>query len=339
MQWKWKGPYEGGITQSLMVAYEQDPFSFVLYYGLGLEEPAELEPNLPWGTVFHKGLEVALENPKRIKDFTPEEWALVRRAVLDECKFYPQLSQVSQLSILTMLKLYDDSYKQECISIETEVEFRKPYTTQHGSKVHIMGKVDGYCMTTSHTPLLLEHKCKGSYDRFQFRKEAETDLQINLYAYAMDVYNILYDNITIPELKYGAPKQQVQETHLSYINRLYNTHQYGAYPVIYNKLEWLDQYPFSITKEFNELYRQQTIDPIIDQICELYEYCSQDSFDIHNPTCFNKIFYKRPLRLFDPSQAPKFKKKYWLYLTNQLDFENLKPVEHLFKELSKVTKE
>lgn len=33
MKWLWSGPIEGGITQSMIGMYLQDPYCFVLYYG------------------------------------------------------------------------------------------------------------------------------------------------------------------------------------------------------------------------------------------------------------------------------------------------------------------
>ena len=52
----WKGPLEGGITQSLLTKFLECPYRFYLYAGLGLEQPGEPEPNLIWGDICHKGL-------------------------------------------------------------------------------------------------------------------------------------------------------------------------------------------------------------------------------------------------------------------------------------------
>jgi hypothetical protein len=328
MQWLWKGPLHGGITQSLIQKYLTNPYTFVLYYGLGLEEPEEYNQNLLWGNVMHKGLEIGLAKPTPIK----EQIDNLRPELIEEAKKWPYINATTVPSVLEMLKLYNDSYKQQFNLCVTEQQFKIPHTTSGGNTISLMGKVDGLGYVGDEITLI-EHKCKGSYDKVLFRAEISYDLQLNIYCKANEVYKVVYDNILIPETQWNCPPRDMMERHEYYIQRLYHRQNYGSYPVAKKSFLWLDQLSYTMNPESIDFFFQETVDPICDQICELYDYCSQPKFDPLNRLCFNKNFFKRPLRLFDPAKTDKFKTSYWNFLAGQLPFEGLKPTQELFKEL------
>jgi hypothetical protein len=348
MLWKWKGPVDGGITQSLLGKYLQDPFSFVLYYGCGLEEPAPVNQNLIWGNEFHLLLELTLPNPLLYNNLSQGYLDDLRQQLVTLEEGYAHVEANTLHSVMEMMKLYNDSYKLS-YEIETEKQFKFEYHTKN-HQVSLMGKIDG--IGISHTPfipagypfgpdlpVLIEHKCKGYHDKLQHRQEIHTDLQLNVYLHAMQVLGhttdqVIYDIIRIPEVQFGCPARNIGERIPYYINRIYNTcTPYKDYPVSKNKFMWLDQHCFSHPEELVTEFRKVTLDPIIDGLCYMYEYTLSDSFDPFNPDCYNHLFHRRPLRLFDPARTDKFKKDYYQYLTGALPLESLVPVPHLFKEL------
>jgi hypothetical protein len=348
MQWKWKGPVDGGITQSLLGKYLQDPFSFVLYYGCGLEEPGPVNQNLIWGNEFHLLLELTLPYPILYNNLTQGYLDDLRKQLIALEEGYAHVEANTLHSVMEMMKLYNDSYKLS-YEIETEKQFKFEYHTKN-HRVSLMGKIDG--IGTDQTPfipagypfkpdlpVLIEHKCKGYHDKQQHRQEIHTDLQLNVYMHAMQVLGqttdqVIYDIIRIPEVQFGCPARNIGERIPYYINRIYNTcTPYRDYPVSKNKFMWLDQHCFSHPEELVSNYRKVTLDPIIDGLCYMYEYTLSDSFDPFNPDCYNHLFHRRPLRLFDPARTDKFKKDYYHYLTGALPLESLVPVPHLFKEL------
>lgn len=333
MKWIWKGPLEGGVTQSLLQKFEEDPFCFVLYYGLGLEEPSQENQNLLWGNCGHKGLEVGLENPKRFREFDEADWYEVRAAVLEESKKVLHTSRTTFPSVMNMLPLYNDNFKKDAISpIITERQFRLPHNTGR-NEVTLMGKVDGIFTHEEYGPTLIEHKCKGWHDKVKLRKEIKKDVQVNIYSRMMGTRRVIYDVILIPETQWACPAVRVGEAPTAYINRIYQHHRGENFPIVQNTHHWLDQHSFSITDESIELVFKRTINPIIDKLCMLYEYTLSDSFDPLNPDCYNHLFYERPIRFFDPAHTNQFEKSYYGYITGELPLESLKPVSHLFKEL------
>lgn len=329
MEWKWPGPLKGGVTQSMINKFHEDPFCFVLYYGMGLEEPCEYNQNLLWGNVFHKGLEVGLERPEPIKAILPE----IKPHLEAEAAKYSYIYPTTVFSVLEMLKLYNDTFKFDLEMIETEKQFKVPHTTYSGkNEVSLMGKMDllAYDKATGNR-IMGEHKTKGTYDKLQFRMEYPHDQQLNIYFYANKVYEVVYDNILIPEAQWNCPARDMNEYHHAYIKRLYHNKEWGSYPVAKKPFMWIDQCTVAIAPESVERFMIETVDPAIDQICDLYEYVSQPDF---KPTeSFNKLYFKKPLRMFDPSRTDKFKKNYYLYLTNQIGETGLVPVDTLFKEL------
>lgn len=347
MKWKWSGPLKGGITQSMLGKFLQDPYCFVLYYGLGLEEPQPLSQNLMWGNMFHKALEHVLPIPSQIKNFTETEKQQLFNILQDEERKYPHINATTLYSVMEMLELYPDEYKRN-YAITTEMEFKVQHNTGN-HQVSLKGKIDGVgtlypnpfpeVIPSEPEHILIEHKSKESFDRQLFRSEISLDLQLNQYLYALNrttaCNTVVYDNVRIPELQWNCPARQAGERHKAYISRLYHKPgSYGDYPVKPKHFVWVDQYIFIHPMSQVELFLKETLNPIIDSLCFMYEYTLSDSFDPTNPDCYNYMFHKRPLRLFDPARTSKFKKDYWSHLTGAIPLEGLTPVNQLFKELS-----
>lgn len=328
MKWKWAGPLKGGITQSMMNMFLQDPYCFVLYYGLGLEEPTAVSQEILWGNIIHRGLEHSIRKPNLQKDFTEHEWEDIFLNMKQESNKEMHTAPTSYYSAREMLKLYDDRYKERFNNIDTEVEFQIPHNTGTFD-VTLMGKADGVCDWT-----LIEHKSKKTVEIMQLKREIKYDVQVNYYCWALDTRHVIYDVFIVPEFQYSAPERNGYERDASYINRLYHTHSWKTFPVSKNKPFWLYQFEFTLTTEWIKQQFAQTINPIIDRICMLYEYTSSDSFDPHNPGAYNYLFYRSPIRLFDPARTDKYKSSYWNYLVGDLDITELRETPKLFKELN-----
>ena len=335
MKWAWKGPLEGGITQSLIQKFEEDPFCFVLYYGLGLEEAAQENQNLIWGNAFHKGLEVGLRNPTRFRQFSEADWYEIRAAVTEDCKNFLHANRTTPYSVMNMLPMYNDGFKvflPPGRTIATEQQFKIPHHTGK-YQVSLMGKKDGIFLDDQDRLTLIEHKCKGSHDKVKLRQEIKHDVQVNLYCHASGARRVIYDVILIPEAQWKIPAARITEAPSAYINRIYHTATGDNLPISRNAHHWLDQYTFELSDSQIERVFTETINPIIDRICRLYEETQSDSFDPFNPECFSEIYYKRPIRFFDPARTTQFEKSYYQFLTGSITLEHLKPATHLFKEL------
>lgn len=317
----------------------------MLYYGLGLEEPQQPNQNLMWGNMFHKGLEHCLEVPTRIQNFDEEQHAKLLEVLKEEEKYQLHVNNSTLFSVLNMLKLYPDLYKEE-FHVLTEQEFVVDYSTKN-FKVKLKGKQDGVgvrfrnyldLFPDSCETILIEHKSKENFDKQLFLAEAFLDTQLNIYLLALNRTTsceyVVYDNVIIPELQWNCPPRQANERISAWIDRLYHKSHTGAYPVASKKFHWVHQDIIHHPMSKIETFIKETLNPIIDQVCYLFEYTQSDSFDPFNPDCYNHLFHKRPLRLFDPARTSKFKKNYWNHLVGEIPVESLVKTDKLFKELS-----
>lgn len=326
----WKGPIEGGITQSLIGNFLGNPYAAFIYYGLGLEEPSELEPNLHWGNGMHLALESFL--PRNIptkwitEDIEQEIFNLVKTFFQET---YPKFPSTFPHSITRMLKLYDNAY---CIDkeIQTELKFAKPYTTPKGLKCTLRGKCDVLCPTE----FIGEHKCKGKVDTAQTREETPVDLQSLLYCWAFGVKKVIYDLIRIPESEYWQPTVPALATPAGKVKMWFeNCQSYKDWPIAPNKHLWLSQLEIDIPEENIESMFKFTLDPIIEYIWAMYDLWCEPSFDPENPDCYGPLFYRTPIRQFDATKTERYKCRYHSIFSNQATFEELIPVTSFYKEL------
>jgi len=327
----WPGPIEGGITQSLIGNFLDDPYRAYLYYGEGLEEPSEQEPNLHWGNGFHLALEHVLRKQKHIKELTNEEYTeifdIVKAFLKETCPKYPA---TYPHSICRMMKLYDNSY---CLGKEiiTEQKLNLSYTTRRGRKCTLRGKADVYCPNE----FIAEHKCKGKTDAAQTRVETPVDLQSLLYCKVLGVKRVHYDLIRIPESQWKQPTVSALASAEGKVKAWFETApNYDDWPINAKAHLWLTQLPaIDIPDENIDNMTNFTLDPIIEYIWSMYDLWCEPSFDAENPDCYGPLFYRTPIRQFDATRTEKYKCKYHSYLTGQLGKSELVKVTSFYKEL------
>lgn len=328
----WRGPYEDGITQSLITKFLECPFRSYLYFICGLEEPDELHPNLIWGDTYHYGLEQILKHTCLMADFTPGDWQTIDDKVEEYLdKNYPQAPGTFIHSILGMLRMYNDEWRDGMV-IMPEQKFKEQYVSYDAIKTPVIlrGKLDGLS-TDGNT--MVEHKCKGRLGGQQGRDETELDNQVNIYAMVSGARNIIYDIIRIPDTQWSKPpKRQMQRAKSYAEDLLYNKH-WGDFPVVDKPALWFEQFPVYLDDTMINHWRMWTLDPLIQRICRWWEHVTDPNFDLDNPRCYNDVFYVTPIRHFDPSQTERYKCSYHSFLTGELEVESLSPVKSFYSEL------
>lgn len=326
----WKGPLVDGITQSLIIKFLECPYRFYIYAILGLKEYEELHPNLIYGDTGHVGLENIIDKPITNDMFSPEDWDDIKVAMQHHMKdYYPTGDPFYVDSLMHYLPLYDDTYKERG-TFTAELPFRIPYRTHGGNDVTLRGKIDGHCPDLG---TIVEHKFKGKIDPVQARYEIPVDLQVNVYLYASKSTKVIYDLLRIPDNQWSMPPKRSMEKKRGYIKSLYVDRKWGDFPVYQKKHLWIAQEEFTIQQEDIEKYMSFTVSPICDLICAWYEHVTDPKFDIEDPACYGALMYQSPVRLFNPSLTLNFKCNYHSYLTNQIEREDLIPVEDYFPEI------
>lgn len=325
----WKGPLIDGITQSMMSKFVQCPYRFYLYAVLGLKDNTPLNPNLIWGDVFHKGLELLI----RTKNHNT---AVVGMIEYLKTK-YPDAPSTYEVSTKNLLYRFTlDTYTGEWT---TEQSFSIPIETPTGRKVLIRGKKDA--IQTNHPDygrILGEHKCKGYIDPTQTALEIRQDRQVNIYCYLHDIEWINYDLILIPEAVKYKPPRSFNESPQVWMEKLFTgpCGSYGIFPINQNKHLWIHNATYPLPREVQEKYWIETVYPTIDRMCIWWDWVTQSGFDHENPKFYNEVFYKTPVRQFEASNTEKFQCEYYNHLIGEEDISDLADVGSLYQELEDV---
>lgn len=316
----WSGPYTGGVTQSLMIRFQECPFRFYLYAYCGLQDPEPPQENLIWGDTFHKGLEHLVKGDSlhnslhAMYDYHKAEYPLAPSTYIYTCMNMLKIFPIAEYNHWNKSKIITE-YKLK--SVLDGITYR--------------GKVD-----VTDFERLSDHKCKGSIDPMGVADELNTDLQMNLYTHILGCEHWQYDLIRIPESKYsGAPERKPGMSPEGYANHLFKTFNFPdkGYPIEQYRFLWMSSIPYTQPKHKNKLYYQQTIRPIAQKMERWWKYVNSPGFDPNNPECYNDIFYISPARMFDPSRTDKFKPHFHGILTEKQEFSDLVPVTSFYSEL------
>ena len=336
----WAGPYHGGVTQSLLSTFQTCPFQFYLYAYCGLEETKALEPNLIWGDILHKGLEHLVAGDSI-------DTATAKMLVYQN-KEYPTAPRTYQFSTRNMLKCYPLHKLQSWGGIDTEqhIEQEIELSAKHYCPitkllltqtfpVKLRGKVD---LVAKDRTKFGDHKGKGKHAPHidSLREEINQDLQMNLYSYCLGhIEHWYYDVIRIPEAMPRTPTQKVSETPEQWADRIFFTHSdmMNGFPICKAPGLWMYQINHFQPKEENIYYFETTIRPLIHKLQMWWEYVTHPDFDPEDPTFYNAIFYRAPVRNFNPTSTYSFKCRYHSYLIGKEPIENLRQVKSFYPEL------
>lgn len=336
----WAGPYEGGITQSLM-DYPSCPFSAYLYFVCGLKEARPLDPNLMWGDILHKGLEHALRG---------DPLDVAKDVMMDYMnKQYPNCPSTFGSTTWEMLKLYPVNETIDLwggihteVKIDEHINLPRVYSLFSNNyyeltperKVRVKGKID---MLSYAGDRIGDHKCKGRLYPHDTLQEINHDFQMNFYAKIKGgIEHWQYDLIHIPEEMYRVPERRSGESSDHWANRIFNVYSdtMNGFPIARFKHRWMFNIPYFQPKADNEEYYNFTIVPLIHRMCNWWDYVTHPNFDPNDPRCYNAMFYQAPVRLFNPAKTDKFKCKYHSVLTKQIGYEQLVPVGDFYPELA-----
>lgn len=364
----WKGPFVDGITQSIMQRFIRCPFQFYLYAFCGLEDPKPLNVNLIWGDTLHKGLEHLVRGDpldyslKQMDDYraknyprAPNTFKFTTEAMLKlyQEKAMPVLAPWGKLDtevhidgmreFLSYRFASMDAIRHALFAYNPEavhpLNDRAAYIYPHVESVRVKGKADIVSADrTQPLQVLGDHKAKGknASDPETTKKELGEDTQMNLYAYMFDsIPNWIYDLILMPEDQPRTPAQRAGESGAEWTERIFNTHKdvMNGFPIRTCYGKWLNQVPFYQPKEDNERFIAQTVVPIIYQMIDWWNLVTHPDFNPNESCWYNSIFYRYPIRSFNPAQTFKYECSYHAVLIGKADYSSLVPVKSFFSEL------
>lgn len=167
-------------------------------------------------------------------------------------------------------------------------------------------------------------------------KELQQDRQVSIYCYLHNIEWINYDLILIPEAVKYKPARGYNVSPQQWMESLFTgpCASYGNFfPINTNAHNWISNRTYHYPREDQERYWQQTIYPDLERICVWWDYVTQPGFDHENPKFYNHIFYRIPVRQFDPSFTDKYECDYYDHLIGNQELSELSDVGSLYHEL------
>ena len=359
----WAGPFDGGITQSLISSFQVCPFQSFLYLYMGLQEAKPHEDNLMWGDTLHKGLEHRLQGDS-LDDAISAMWEYQK-------KKYPTAPSTFRYTTRNMLALYPIKKLEAWGKITTEYEIVEKYTLSNyfqstkgsytgynlvpkapvdpetarlffqeldqygGETITFRGKVD---MLSECKRKMGDHKAKGKHSPHpeSVKEELPQDLQMNAYAYFMGMINEwIYDIIRCPEAMPRTPKRRNSQTPEQWADWIFHTHNdiMNGFPIKTCPGMWINQVQHWQSDEEIQSFMNFTLIPIFHKVVAWWHHVTHPQFDPNDPRWYGPLFYKAPVRNFNPTSTYSYKCKYHAYLIGKADINTLVPVHSYYPEL------
>ncbi len=330
----WRGPCsnheQGGVTQSLISRFLSCPERFRLKYIEGWKPQETFNLRTEYGNYWHeaeKAYSESLRDPTTtghwkqvvevaLKSYAEKLLAKYRLQQPEIDKWY-QVARVQFPIYVDYWKKHQD--KDRRVSLLEEKIFSVPYILDSGRIVYLRGKWDGVSIfgTGKNAGVyLLEYKTKGDLDMEALQRQLTFDnqtmmylvalkymsetppsyLEVNIPCWTKGVVGVHYVVVRRPLSggrhsikRHQATTKKRAETHEEYYNRLAGLIE--SEPEYFFARWKVDMLPGDI-----ERYRKQTLDPILERLCDWYECiteCSGDNYEFckrHRSTHYRHPF-------------------------------------------------
>jgi len=280
----WKGPEEDGITFSLLSKFLTCRERFRIRVIEGLKPAERFSGKMEFGNLWH-----AAEEAHATADESWSEAVSVYASLLSN-KFPYDRDEIDKWRavVLTQFQLYVDYWSKHPDVIArtplmSEQVFDVPYKLPSGRTVRLRGKWDSIDLVGGKQPgiWIQENKTKQRIDERQICRQLTGDLQTMLYVVAFSEYQYPSDpkaELTGPEELNDYPLKGVRyniirrtehrvgkkETLSDFCDRLKGI-------VLENPGEWFMRWNVIVTPTDVKRFRERTLDPILEQLCEWYD--------------------------------------------------------------------
>ena len=317
----WEGPNGsgplGGITYSMLSRFLCCRERFRLYAVEGWKEPGGFSYRMDYGSMLHACMEATAGN----KPWEPSLKAYCEKLVAKHgaqdsgaIEHWRRVALVQYPVYLAHWKKHKDVVKRK--PIYQEKVFDVPYTLPSGRVVRLRGKFDSVDEIGRAGIYLQENKAKGDVEPEKMLANLPFDFQTNMYMTALSLdlkkplAGVRYNVIRRPLSggKHSIKQKQGQSEDAFYAElgeRIAGDCEYFFFRW---KVEFL---PGDI-----ERFQQRTLNPILEQLWDWWEYISVDPFDPWRPRRMDE-------RYPDPKDAPQSENNYrysYQHVDNRVHF-------------------
>lgn len=333
----WKGPFEHGMTCSMISHWLQCRHTFWLAYCKGLEEQKPFDLKLEYGNLFHAYLEGGIpllkkETQKLHKKYVEHE----------EIDYWARIAELQAKDYSEHCKSWDRKNKVEILSLE-DTFFYQIKISEVYPKVTIRGKMDGL-LRLGKTEYLFESKTKGYLDEEFILDTLPHNFQVMTYLLGtycgavfekyqgefQNVKDILYNVVRRPFSDKHSPRAKKGETKEQLVERAFKTYEARSdatiYPIEKNRESWYFRYKARIKNSDLQRFLNHCFIPIMNQIILWWNSVEglEDPFE-------SPLHYKTPYGLFRPQEFGMKGQFYDLLIHNKKS--NIFPRKTCFPEL------
>lgn len=315
----WKGPTEDGITFSLLSRFLVCRERFRLLAMEGIDVADTFNPKLEFGNMWHLCEEVhaAFLKKGQHTNVNVYWYKVLKDYARDLCQKYPtQQEQVDHWYHVCLVQFpaymeywakrkTDDGKILE--SLLQEQVFNVPYSLKSGRVVRLRGKWDRVDLVELEgvpSIWIQENKTKGSIKSEQITRQLRFDLQTMIYKIALEKYdwtaaikpfpvagvryNVIRRDCPIRRHK-PSKSNPVGETKEHFYDRLKNDY-FRAEPE-----EWFMRWTCRISKQDTERFRQQCLDPVLEQLCDWWDWVAGSKSHGRSPfRDDNRVHWRHP---------------------------------------------
>ena len=303
----WKGPQsaesQGGISQSMLQDYLSCRERFRVYVIEGLYQPEGFSAPLEMGNLWHAAEEAfanrATDAQADLFSSADGDWQTALQQYADQLsQKYPfdrdkvlhwyGMVQAQFPYYVSWWRSHPDMEKRT--PLLSEQTFKVPYRLPSGRTVYLRGKWDSVDLVTEGESAgiwVQENKTKSSIDEGKISRQLKYDLQTSCYLTTLQKSAKIADSQAdgwawtkpIRGVRYNVIRRSAHKTVDSMLKKLNEDISTGR------GREWFDRWNVGITAQDLANFKRWTLDPLLENLCDDYEWWSDcyenrsDQFD------------------------------------------------------------
>jgi len=330
----WKGPYEDGITQSMLGSFLNCRERFRVSYVLGLQKPEQFNKAIEYGNMWHVCKEYYDETEdldytfQALKDYA-RELGMTYPLQVDEVAKWYRVCMMQFEIYLKYLKETTSDLGCTIVPIEDaqEIVFKEPYELPDGRVVLLRGKIDSakWIEFDKKQPggfregiALGEEKSKSDnqFDPTKITTHLDFDKQVMMYLIALDLirseegswgegwwndselYGVYYNVAKRPLSGGKGTIRQRKATKNKPEETLDEYYERLRGIIEENRDEYFAEWLVRVTPKDIERFKAMYLNPILTQVCDWWDWVSADPSNPFREG--NSIHWIHPFGCYNP---------------------------------------
>lgn len=307
----WDGPSSsannGGVSFSLLSRFLCCRERFRIQVVEGLKPKEVFNPSIEYGSWWHCAEEAFAKGSNSNHSWEEEaskygeELAKKYPASRDEINHWYKILLVQFPEYIEFWSKHQDVVKETVL--EQEQVFNVAYKLPSGRTVYLKGKRDKVSLIDNEV-WLQENKTKSQIDQYKIGRQLTYDLQVMLYLVSLyeDRYNRpLVDKIPkssrLMGVRFNVVRRSAHKSSESMYKKMTEDIEAGRGG------EWFSRWNVEITPQDIEYFKVRTLNPILEQLCDWWEFISlpveKADRDAGFPFVGSHIHWQAPLGVYD----------------------------------------